>query len=374
MNEKCCGCSACALICPVNAIEMKVNQDGFYRPVIDKNKCINCKLCYKACFYEDEDTKIHELAKLGLFSANTKNEEIRSTTSSGGIANEIAQYALENNQNVCAVIYDKESREARHINIEELDEEQIDKIKGSKYIQSKNEEGFRKALSNNRKTIIFGTPCQIAGFSKIIDIKKIREKFILIDIYCHGVPSYNLWNKYLDYITKKYNMEKNPNVIFREKKLGWHNYFMKITSENKEYIKIRDNDIFYLYFLNSKCNSESCYNCKFRNNSCADIRLGDYWGTRYRNEECGYSMVCVNTVIGKELLKNISNKIELKETNINERFSQQTSDIIKPKEYEYIKKDLKKSKPHFYRIMNKYKIINLIKGLKKIIKQYLGGE
>ena len=41
MEHICCGCSACALVCPTNAIKMKVNEDGFYTADIDKEKCIS---------------------------------------------------------------------------------------------------------------------------------------------------------------------------------------------------------------------------------------------------------------------------------------------------------------------------------------------
>ena len=40
-NNKCCACSACYSICPTNAISMNIDEKGFKRPVIDKNKCIN---------------------------------------------------------------------------------------------------------------------------------------------------------------------------------------------------------------------------------------------------------------------------------------------------------------------------------------------
>ena len=51
-KEKCCGCSACADICPVHAIKMKPDQEGFLYPEIDAEKCINCKLCDRICSFE----------------------------------------------------------------------------------------------------------------------------------------------------------------------------------------------------------------------------------------------------------------------------------------------------------------------------------
>ena len=48
-KENCCGCSACAAICPVGAIVMIMDDEGFFYPEIDKEKCIRCHSCLKVC-------------------------------------------------------------------------------------------------------------------------------------------------------------------------------------------------------------------------------------------------------------------------------------------------------------------------------------
>ena len=48
-KSRCCGCTACANICPKQAIEMKEDEEGFLYPVIDMKKCVNCGLCEKVC-------------------------------------------------------------------------------------------------------------------------------------------------------------------------------------------------------------------------------------------------------------------------------------------------------------------------------------
>jgi len=47
--KKCCGCGACEAICPLGAIEMKDNEEGFLYPNIVVNKCIKCKMCINIC-------------------------------------------------------------------------------------------------------------------------------------------------------------------------------------------------------------------------------------------------------------------------------------------------------------------------------------
>lgn len=40
-DEYCCGCGSCKNSCPVNAIAMKANFEGFLMPEINKEICIN---------------------------------------------------------------------------------------------------------------------------------------------------------------------------------------------------------------------------------------------------------------------------------------------------------------------------------------------
>lgn len=48
----CCGCSACFAICPVKAIQMVADQEGFLYPTIDSEKCICCYKCLQVCNFK----------------------------------------------------------------------------------------------------------------------------------------------------------------------------------------------------------------------------------------------------------------------------------------------------------------------------------
>ena len=48
-KKECCGCAACANICPKNAITMERDNEGFEFPVVDPEKCVKCALCKKVC-------------------------------------------------------------------------------------------------------------------------------------------------------------------------------------------------------------------------------------------------------------------------------------------------------------------------------------
>ena len=55
-NKKvCCGCGACASICPKGAIEMKPDDQGFIYPVVDSKLCVSCGACKKVCAYQNKE-------------------------------------------------------------------------------------------------------------------------------------------------------------------------------------------------------------------------------------------------------------------------------------------------------------------------------
>ena len=45
----CDGCHACYSVCPKDAINMEIDDEGFWYPKVDNTKCINCNKCEKVC-------------------------------------------------------------------------------------------------------------------------------------------------------------------------------------------------------------------------------------------------------------------------------------------------------------------------------------
>jgi len=371
--NKCYGCSACSIICPVGAIEMEVNEDGFYRPVLDKNTCINCKLCDKVCILNDKiNNYTNNLSEKGFFSIYSTDNNTRTTSTSGGVAYELSRYAINKEYAVCGCVYNAEKRQAEHI-VKFGKNTDVSCFKGSKYIQSKNESGMKEIL-NYDKGIVIGLPCQIAGFRSLLETLKKQENFILVDLICHCIPSYNLFNKYIDYIDNKYNTGKKPTVEFRCKDISWRKLYIRITNKEtgEKYISKENNDIFLSSFLNNSCCSNSCFECNFRKKSCADIRIGDYWGKRYKKNDDGYSMVCSNTEKGLNFLKETDNlyieQMPKKEYNV-----QCIENAIKPDYYDFTIQELKKENPNLIKI-KKFGKKNLYWILSDFIKSILDDD
>ena len=193
-HYKCTGCRMCVQICPVKAIDMKENEEGFFEPIINKEKCIKCGLCFKRC-PQLNDVKVgKKINSHKVFAMKNKNTEEQKNSSSGGVFSVLARYVLENNGAVYGACFD-EKLKLEHIRIDK--QENLYKLRGSKYLQSNTKNTFelvKNDLNKGVKVLYVGTPCQIAGLKNYLG--KDYEELLLVDLVCHGVPSQKLFDKY----------------------------------------------------------------------------------------------------------------------------------------------------------------------------------
>lgn len=307
----CCGCGACAAVCPKNAIQIIKDPDGFERYSIDYKKCINCGICENVCPFINVSALPLKKAQ-SLYSLKSVHPEVLKHSSSGGAAFEIAQFCNQAGYNVCGSVYNAEEDQAKHILIAPNHPTQLLLLQGSKYLQSVSADALFEIAQKPKATdlLFFGTPCQVAGVDKILQNQHRRENAILVDLICHGVPSQWLWKRYLEQVENEFQLGKHPAVIFRDKSAGWQNLQMSLHSmaNQKVYQMPKDKDDFYAVFLRGFCNMEACFECPYREKSAADIRIGDYWGCRFENDHTGVSMVIGNTDQGEKLLRKLQQR------------------------------------------------------------------
>lgn len=301
--KDCFGCGACSLICPRKIIDLKLDKEGFYKPYITNIKdCINCGLCIDICAYMQKDNLFPKPIK--SYAGWSLNESVLRKSSSGGICYTIAEQLIKNGYDICAVKFEPTNNRAEHYISKDVDDLQA--TFGSKYIQSYTIEGF-KGISLNNKTLIIGTPCQISSLRNVIKKKKVENNFILIDFFCHGIPSIFLWNKYIN----EQSIGKLIYASWRNKDNGWHDSWklrIKGTAGNVSSSYKVDKDLFYKLFLSDICLKKSCYSCRFKQmNSQADIRVGDFWGEEFINNNKGVSIIVTYTQKGEEIIQNIDN-------------------------------------------------------------------
>lgn len=317
-KEDCCGCYACYNICPKQCITMKIDDEGFWYPDIDKNKCINCNLCEKVCPIINP-VKRADSKKIAYAGMN-KDEQIKIKSSSGGIFSILAEYIIKNNGVVYGAGFDEDFN-IKHKRI--LYNTDLDLLRGSKYVQSSIGDIYKQVkndLESNMLVLFTGTPCQVEGLRSYL--KKEYANLITMDFICHGVPSPLVWKKYLEEI-KKSKQENIKNIYFRNKDIGWKVFSLKIIFDEKIYSNNLNNDLFMKGFLQDVYLRPSCYSCKFKKiNRISDITVADFWGIENilpkMDDDKGTSLIVVHSEKGKQLFDKLSEKMILNEVDLNE--------------------------------------------------------
>lgn len=318
-KKNCSGCKACYNICPRSCIEMKIDNEGFWYPSVDVERCVDCGLCEIVC----PEINIYKNSRVSAsptcIAAWNKDIGVRENSSSGGVFTSIAEWILDNDGVVFGAAYDK-AHNVVHSEVHSI--EDLSAIRGSKYVQSDINNTYniaKKYLGKGRKVLFTGTPCQIAGLYNFL--QKEYAELYTCDIVCHGVPSPIVFQKYKKNLQKEYNSNISE-ITFRNKKNGWKNYRVAIKFENgSEYSKSFIKDSYMKGFLRNYYLRPSCYSCSYAKlPRVSDITLGDFWGIASKypelDDDCGTSLLFVNTDKGKAVLRAIKNNIVQQECDI----------------------------------------------------------
>lgn len=317
--NQCTGCQLCAAVCHKNAITIAPDVEGFYRPSIDPSLCVDCGLCTKICYKFDENIEpfgIDKLRTTTLYGASAKQRDIVENTTSGGVADLLAQELIHEGYRVVGVVYDSSDDCAKDFVASTVEESVA--FRGSKYIQSYTLDAFKTVVKNCRqeKFAVFGTPCHIYALDRYLRLLKVRDNFILIDLYCHGCPSIHVWKKYVKGIKKSIGRSIIDNANFRSKVKGWgSSYILEVDVDGHPvfYSDSKNNEFFELFFSDQVLN-EACHDCSLRGTlAYTDIRLGDFWGKQYVLNNKGVSAVSLVSETAKQLFERIADRVHYRE-------------------------------------------------------------
>ena len=323
----CYGCGVCAASCPKKIISIGLNRDGFYTPIIKESlNCIECGICLDVCAFNHPDMAIN-VKPIKSWAAWSNDKRVRRKCSSGGIGFEIGKQLIEKGYKAVGCRYDIKEQRAEHY-IATTVEEFVQSI-GSKYIQSYTEEAFKQIERKRQKYLVTGTPCQIDSFRRMIQRFHCEDNFILMDFFCHCVPSMWAWKAYIKMLEPKigevtyaswrnkfeYGWHDNWLMGIDGKKtskpIDWHESYNLLIRGKKSFIQSRKSqgDLFYRLFLGDICLGPQCQkDCKYKyDKSSADIRIGDLWGNTYKENEDGVSALIAFTEKGKDLIGNLKN-------------------------------------------------------------------
>lgn len=273
-HDICCGCEACAQVCPKHCIQMREDCEGFLFPQTDIAKCLQCGKCLKVC---PALNMLPKISPAECYAYRAKDVELLRRTSSGGFFTLAAERTLADGGVVFGAAFN-EVNEVIHRYIESSNE--IDLLRRSKYVQSRVGSAYmacKTMLEAGRKVLFCGTPCQIKALNLFLDKK--YDNLTTIDFICHGVPSPGVFRRYLSELAdgKGYSTSELHDINFRDKGLGFA-YAFSFSFSFSFYRESPIENLFLKGFLNDLFLRRSCHNCRAKGfSSGADYTMCDFW-------------------------------------------------------------------------------------------------
>ena len=295
LYKECTGCFACVAVCPKDAIEALVNDEGHYAIRVKQEKCVHCGKCEITCNNARLDYGCNDLSLSKIYAGYTTDNELRRNATSGGIFAAIAKVIIETGGVVAGASFD--GTYARHIIID--NEEDIAKLQGSKYTPSTMNDIYKEIEKElpNRRVLFSGTGCQVAGILAYFKGNKNIDNLYTVDLVCGGVPSIAL--------VRRFNEQNRCKITsFRNKDQ------YELTVENEYGVKtlVPRKNLPLDGFAYQMTNRFSCYDCQFA--FChrkSDVTIGDLWDYNYLSKEHknGVSMLLVHTEKARKLISNM---------------------------------------------------------------------
>ncbi len=326
-KRHCCGCGACANICPVKAIDMQGDEEGFLYPKIDEDACVDCGKCVEICPFFAENNYKNTTLPL-YYVAKHISEEVLMHSASGGAFTALSDAVLAEKGVVYGADFDEHFKvvHRRAVNSEERD-----RLRTSKYVQSDITyiyASVEEDLRQNKMVLFTGTPCQNAGLKGYVQSKNLEENLYLCDLLCHSVPSPLIWSEFLKILTKTYGAIAAIN--FRSKNMPWSRPNCKKAFYLKTVLGSHhaDNRFLRLFLEEQTIARPSCEACLFTDEKrTGDITIGDYWGIeKYdaaRYDALGVSLILTNTAKGEQLLQGLAGELRYERRDSKEALAEQ---------------------------------------------------
>ena len=308
-KKRCCGCGACQNTCPVGAIVMVPDGEGFLYPTIDRQKCTDCRNCLAVCPLLWH-RKLKEAAEPTFYAAKHKREEVLMRSSSGGAFTAISDVILKRG----GVVYGADFGEGFRVEHARANTEAgRDRFCRSKYAQSVTHNAYANVVRDLRegRTVLFtGTPCQTAGLRGLMRRRMYPENLYACDVICHSVPSPLVWSDFKKLLEKE-NGDRVAEVYFRTKARPWTRENMNTAFQYRlagESDYRFDRRFFDLFFLAGTIVRRSCYVCPFTDiHRASDVTIADYMGIEKYMPDFydtrGVSLVMSNSSKGEALFE-----------------------------------------------------------------------
>ena len=379
-NNLCCNCGICEGICPKNAIKLRLGNDRkAYEPIINKNKCTNCDTCYLICpghFVDFNKLNQHffnkepEDPRIGVYSncylGYSKDDNVRYTSSSGGVITSLLVYALENDIIDGALVtrMRKDNPFEPEPFIAKTKEEIIEAAK-SKYCPVPLSKLINEVVVNDLRVAVVGLPCHIHGIRKAEMLNKsLKNRIILhLGIFCSHNDTF--WQTYS--LVSKLGIEEREVHEIRYRGDGWPGN-MEVKLRNGDKVKLPYQEAMYPHILWMNPLFRCLFCCDLTA-ELSDLSFGDPWLPEItKQEKKGKTLIVCRTEHSEKLLSDaIMNgyinldKISPEKVKVSGAMMDSKKKDIKVRFL--VRKILNKELPEYKTKLLKPKFKNYIKGL-----------
>lgn len=263
-----------------------------------------------------------------VYGAANLNENIRSSSSAGGIFSLICEDMIQRGGVVFGARYN-DTFEAVHVKADRIPE--CVPMRGAKYTESATGNAYEQTatyLQRGTPVLFTGTACQIAElnaylcwlpatalsglFSPRNETRNLSESPLLltVDVACSGVAERSVFAAYLQSLEKRLGATVTA-VDMSGKPRGWNKATVRIGSENGTYEVPAYRDPFLRAYRAGLCLADKCYECPHRasDKRGSDLTLGMFPNGRKQipdlYDDKGASVVLAHTDRGRAAIEEI---------------------------------------------------------------------
>lgn len=315
--QLCCGCGACAALCP-DQIEMIDTLEYGRRPrriggttgnSMDEAMavCPGIRLTRlpKPCDQIGND-QFYEVwgPVLGVWEGYAADSQIRFEGSSGGAATALALFGMER-LGMHGTLHIRARDDVPYLNktVFSVDRGELLAGAGSRYAPASPCDGLSQVESSSGPCVFIGKPCDVAAIHKAIELRpQLAEKIgLTIAFFCAGTPSTAGTLEML----RQMGVEDPASVeSLRYRGRGWPGMATVAYRDHENALQRREltyeqswGDILQKY------RQWRCYICPDHIGEYADIAVADAWHRSVRDHQPGRSVMIARTPRGKAILE-----------------------------------------------------------------------